>query len=138
MINQINVRVYACVVKDQKVLTLYEQYAGKPLLKFPGGGLELGEGLADCLHREFEEELNLKIEIIEHFYTQDSFLVSLFDKSEQLLTIYYTAKILNEEKLVIKDSNIHKVDWFPLDSSENPFTLPIDRIVFEKLQKKFL
>ncbi|HJY13247.1 MAG TPA: NUDIX domain-containing protein, partial [Flavobacterium sp.] len=71
MIDKINVRVYACAVKDNKVLTLFEEYAGQPLLKFPGGGLELGEGLTDCLHREFDEELNVKIEIVEHLYTQE-------------------------------------------------------------------
>ena len=40
MIDNINIRVYACVVKDKKVLTLFEEYAGEPLMKFPGGGLE--------------------------------------------------------------------------------------------------
>ena len=93
MIDNINVRVYACVVKDKKVLTLFEEYAGEPLMKFPGGGLEYGEGLTDCLKREFEEELNVHIEIVEHLYTQEDFLVSRFKENEQLLTIYYLSLI---------------------------------------------
>lgn len=36
-------------------------------MKFPGGGLEYGEGVLECLHREFDEELNVKIDVIEHF-----------------------------------------------------------------------
>lgn len=138
MIDNINVRVYACVVKDKKVLTLFEEYAGQPLMKFPGGGLEYGEGLTDCLKREFEEELNVHIEIVEHLYTQEDFLVSRFKSNEQLLTIYYMVNITNEEDFIILDPCIEKIDWVPIDSSENPFTLPVDKIVFDKLKEKFL
>lgn len=138
MIDKINVRVYACAVKEKKVLTLFEEYAGQPLLKFPGGGLEFGEGLTDCLHREFDEELNVKINIVDHLYTQEDFLVSRFRENEQLLTIYYMVKILNEEDFLILDPCIEKTDWLSIDTDENPFTLPVDRIVFEKLKEKFL
>jgi len=138
MIDNINVRVYACVVKDKKVLTLFEEYAGEPLMKFPGGGLEYGEGLTDCLKREFEEELNVHIEIVEHLYTQEDFLVSRFKENEQLLTIYYIVNILNEEDFIILDPCIEKIDWIEINTEENPFSLPIDKIVFEKLKEKFL
>lgn len=138
MIDKINVRVYACTVKDNKVLTLFEEYAGQPLLKFPGGGLEFGEGLTDCLHREFDEELNVKIEIVEHLYTQEDFLVSRFRENEQLLTIYYMVKIVNEEDFLILDPCIEKTEWLHIDTEINPFTLPVDKIVFEKLKEKFL
>jgi 8-oxo-dGTP diphosphatase len=138
MIDNINVRVYACVVKDGKVLTLFEEYAGQPLMKFPGGGLEYGEGLIDCLKREFEEELNVNIEIVEHLYTQEDFLVSRFKENEQLLTIYYMVNIINEEDFIILDPCIEKIDWISINSTENPFSLPIDRIVFDKLKEKFL
>ena len=138
MIDKINVRVYACAVKDQKVLTLFEEYAGENLIKFPGGGLEFGEGLIDCLHREFDEELNVQIEVVEHLYTQEDFLVSRFRENEQLLTIYYKVKILNENDFLILDPCIEKTEWIDLNTTENPFVLPIDRIVFEKLKEKTL
>ena len=138
MIDKINIRVYACAVKDKKVLTLFEEYAGEPLMKFPGGGLELGEGLIDCLKREFDEELNVKIEVIEHLYTQEEFLTSRFRDNEQLLTIYYLVKITNEEDFIIMDPCIEKTEWLPINTIENPFPLPIDKIVFDKLKEKFL
>ncbi|WP_080778929.1 NUDIX domain-containing protein [Chryseobacterium phocaeense] len=138
MIDKINVRVYACAVKDKKVLTLFEEYAGEPLMKFPGGGLELGEGLLECLHREFDEELNVKIEVVEHFYTQENFLVSRFRENEQLLTIYYIVKITTEEDFLILDPCIEKIEWIEIDRPDNPFPLPVDQIVFDKLKEKFL
>lgn len=138
MIDKINVRVYACAVKDQKVLTLFEEYAGEHLMKFPGGGLELGEGLVDCLHREFDEELNVKIDVLEHLYTQENFLTSRFRENEQLLTIYYMVKIVNEEDFLILDPCIEKTEWVDINQNDNPFPLPIDRIVFDILKQKIL
>ena len=138
MIDKINVRVYATVLKDKKILSLHEEYVGEYLLKFVGGGLEFGESIIECLHREFEEELNLKIKNLEHFYTQEDFLVSKFRDNEQLLTIYYLAEIVDEEDLIIRDSCIEKVEWISLETDENPFPLPVYIIVFDLLKKRFL
>ena len=78
MIDKINVRVYATIVKDNKVLVLHEEYVGEQLMKFPGGGLEFGESVLECVQRELDEELNVKVKNIEHLYTQEDFLVSKF------------------------------------------------------------
>lgn len=137
MIDKINVRVYALCIKDNKILALHEEYAGDFLLKLPGGGLEFGESTIDCLKREFQEELNVEIRVIDHFYTQDDFLVSRFRDNEQLLTVYYLVEILNEEDLLILDPCIEKTEWIPLEG-ENRFPLPVDNRVFELAKQKFL
>src|SRR5690606_28072229 len=95
-INRINICMYACILRYVLVMALHEEYAGEQLLKLPGGGMEYGEGVLDCLHREFEEELNAKIHNISHLYTQEEFVVSRFKVHEQLLTIYYTAELQDE------------------------------------------
>ena len=138
MIDKINVRVYATIVKDNKVLVLHEEYVGEQLMKFPGGGLEFGESVLECVQRELDEELNIKVKNIEHLYTQENFLVSKFRNSEQLLTIYYLAEIIDENELLILDPCIDKIEWVSLETEENPFPLPIDKIVFDVLKKKFL
>lgn len=138
MIDKINVRVYATIVKDKKVLVLHEEYVGEQLMKFPGGGLEFGESVLECVERELDEELNIKVKNIEHLYTQENFLVSKFRNSEQLLTIYYLAEIIDENELLILDPCIDKIEWVSLETEENPFPLPIDKIVFDVLKKKFL
>lgn len=136
MIDKINIRVYAIYLNEKnELMALDEGYVGEKLIKLPGGGLEFGEGTIECLHREFAEELNLKIEVLEHFYTQEDFLVSRFRENEQLLTIYYTVNILNLDELKILDESIENVKWISLHE-ENPLPLPIDKIVFEKLKEK--
>lgn len=138
MIDKVNVRVYAIIIKDGKVLALHEEYVGEQLMKFPGGGLEFGESVLQCVQRELEEELNIKVKNIEHLYTQEDFLVSKFRNSEQLLSIYYLAEMIDENELLIMDPCIEKIEWVSLTAEENPFLLPIDKIAFDVLQKKFL
>lgn len=135
--HKINVRVYAICIKNNEILVLFEKYAGEDLVKLPGGGLEYGEGTMECLHRELKEELNLRVKNVEHFYTQEAFLKSKFNENEQLLTIYYLAEIEYETELKILEPSIEKVEWKSLKLSENPFVLPVDRLVFEKLKEKF-
>ena len=61
-----NVRVYGILIHKENLLVSDEFIKGKLITKFPGGGLEFGEGTIDCVIREFMEELNLKIEVKEH------------------------------------------------------------------------
>lgn len=138
MVDKINIRVYAiCLNEKNELMALDEGYAGEKLIKLPGGGLEFGEGTLDCLHREFAEELNLKINVVDHFYTQEDFLVSRFRENEQLLTIYYRIDITNLHELEILDSSIENVKWISLHE-EDPLQLPIDKIVFQKLKENLL
>ena len=138
MIDKLNIRVYATAIKDEKVLVLHEEYAGEQLMKLPGGGLEFGEGLLDCLHREFEEELNVKINILGHLYTQEDFVVSRFRDNEQLYTVYYLVEIIDENDFLIMVPCIEKTEWIPINTDENPFILPVDKIAFEKLKERIL
>lgn len=134
-IKTINVRIYGICIVDGKILTLKEEYYNEKFIKLPGGGLELGEGLKDTLKREFLEELNAEIENIEHFYTQEDFLVSKLKSDEQILTIYFLVKIKNLNEITIKDkTHIKEIIWQPINGT-NPFNLPIDQKVFEKLKK---
>ncbi len=132
-----NVRVYGLCFYGEKFLALKEMYAGTELLKLPGGGLEFGEGLIECLEREMKEELNLEIHSTEHFYTQEGFVVSRFNEKEQLLTIYYRCEISNPKDLKILEPSIQEVLWID-PQKRNPFELPIDIIVFDLLQKSLL
>ncbi|SEN90358.1 ADP-ribose pyrophosphatase YjhB, NUDIX family [Flavobacterium sp. CF108] len=132
-----NVRVYAFCVNDNKVLALHESYAGSNICKLPGGGLEFGEGTIDCLHREFQEELNLKIEVVKHIYTQENFIVSRMKDNRQIFTIYYLVKILNMEELDVQISTIEKLEWFDINSETCPLVLPTDKIAFEKLKTDY-
>ncbi|MDB4920413.1 NUDIX domain-containing protein [Mucilaginibacter sp.] len=97
-----NVRVYGILINDaNEVLISDEQEYGMRFTKFPGGGLEPGEGLTDGLKREFVEECNINIEIISHFYTTDFYVKSAFNDS-QVISVYYIVKNIDPINFTIK------------------------------------
>ena len=62
MEKKINIRVYGILINSQKeVLLSDEKYRDVEFTKFPGGGLEWGEGTKETLIREFQEELDIII-----------------------------------------------------------------------------
>src|SRR5690554_6247324 len=89
------IRVYGLVVNDKKEVLVTDEYQmNMEMTKFPGGGLEFGEGTIDCLKREFREEGNGQELInIRHFYTTDYFQKALFFEQAQLISIYYLADL---------------------------------------------
>lgn len=143
----INVRVYGILMhSDKKVLVSDEFIRGSYITKFPGGGLEFGEGTRDCLQREFMEEMGLKVEIGRHIYTTDFYQQSAFNPAHQILSIYYEAIALEPIAAPIRTKpfdfderqmDVYKatgetetfrmIDWTVF--SPESVTLPIDKIV---------
>ncbi len=137
-INSFNVRVYGLALRADQVLVSKESYAGRKFMKFPGGGLEKGEGLISALKREFQEELGVAIEVVSHFYTTDFFQVSAFDESQQLLSIYYRVKVPDFINLeLINDQSINEqFSWVKLEElSSNELSFPVDRHVMKLLNE---
>lgn len=138
-----NVRVYGLLINDEKEILLSdEQEQGMQFTKFPGGGLEYGEGLTDGLKREFIEECNADIEVLSHFYTTDFFVKSAFNDS-QIISVYYLVKNASPVNLSIKtvpfdfegDGEVLQAfRWVKLtDLKPDDFMFPIDQHVAKLL-----
>ncbi len=143
-INAYNIRVYGLLINDKsEVLLSSENRKGFQFTKFPGGGLEMGEGTIDCLKREFKEELNLDLFRIKHFYTTDFFQESAFRENEQLIAIYYRVESLSSDSITSgmhaideEVGNHHVVHWENIkELSLGKLNFPIDQLVLEKLKK---
>lgn len=146
-----NIRVYGILINEQNQVLVSDEYIrGHYYTKFPGGGLEFGEGTRDCLKREFMEEMNLAVEIGEHIYTTDFFQMSAFNPKHQIVSIYYYAKALEEIKAPLRNKpfdfderelemyaqkqeteTFRFIDW--KDFTPACVTLPIDKVVVEML-----
>src|SRR5438128_11218936 len=102
---QFNVRVYGILINEKKQVLVSDEFIrGNYYTKFPGGGLEFGEGTRDCLRREFKEEMNLEVEVGDHIYTTDFFQLSAFHPGQQIISIYYFAKALEPVTFPIRTS----------------------------------
>lgn len=99
-----NLRVYGILMDRQKqVLVSDELIRGSRYTKFPGGGLEFGEGTRDCLKREFMEEMSLKVKVTDHLYTTDFFQMSAFNPEHQIISIYYRVEALEEIRVPLRE-----------------------------------
>lgn len=143
----LNVRVYGILIGENKQVLVSDEYIrGGLYTKFPGGGLEFGEGTRDCLKREFKEEMDLDIQVGDHIYTTDYFQISAFNPAHQIISIYYFAHPLEPIKAPLRNKPfdfdeqqmaVYKergetetfrfIAWN--DFSDGSVTLPIDKIV---------
>ncbi|TKC58447.1 NUDIX domain-containing protein [Pedobacter hiemivivus] len=140
-----NVRVYGLLINtNSEVLISDEQSGGRIFSKFPGGGLELGEGLADALKREFMEECNAEIEVLGHLYTTDFYEQSSFNDS-QILSIYYMVKAVHPLEINFKteafdfdEGSLQSFRWIALDKlKEDDVTFKTDKTAVDLLLKQY-
>ena len=142
-----NIRVYGLLVDERnRVLVADEYIRGGYYTKFPGGGLEFGEGTRDCLKREFLEEMNLNVEVGAHLYTTDFFQMSAFNPEHQIISIYYHVKALEPITAPLRETpfdfdaaqlevyaqcgeteTFRFIEWEAF--SAEAVTLPIDKVV---------
>lgn len=142
-----NIRVYGILLTPNKeILVADELIRGKYYTKFPGGGLEFGEGTRDCLKREFKEEMNLEVRVTDHIYTTDFYQESAFKPGDQIISIYYFVETLEPVQVPVRSASepfdadnmqqyftegqTESFRYISLDKfSEEDVTLPIDKIV---------
>ncbi|MCC7303609.1 MAG: NUDIX domain-containing protein [Bacteroidia bacterium] len=139
-----NVRVYGICFNEKKELLIADELIkGREITKFPGGGLEYGEGPADCIVREFREETGNDVQVIRHVYTTDFFVQSAFGNN-QVISIYYEVKMLQEPRFtaavkpfdfVERKEGAFVLRWLKRDAViPGIFTFPIDKKVAELLR----
>lgn len=150
-----NIRVYGILINENKQVLVSDEYIrGNYYTKFPGGGLEPGEGTRDCLKREFKEEMDLSVEIGDHIYTTDFYQVSAFNPDHQIISIYYFTRALEPITAPLR-SKVFDFDEKQLDTyhktgetetfrfidiehfGPDSVTLPIDKIVAGMIRKQF-
>ena len=147
-----NLRVYGILTgKNREILVSDELIRGSKYTKFPGGGLEFGEGTRDCLKREFMEEMNLNVRVTDHLYTTDFFQMSAFNPEHQIISIYYRVETLEEIRVPLRirqfDFDEAQMDVYrktgetetfrfvPWESfTSDSVSLPIDKVVADLIK----
>ncbi len=139
------IRVYGLLLHEGRVLVADEFIKGRRITKFPGGGLEYGEGLKDALVREIREEIGIAAFDPVHFYTTDFFQQSAFHSTPmQVVSVYYTFRVADPSAISVVDvpfggltgpQDQEVFRWLPLvEAGEEDLTLPIDRHVWRMLR----
>jgi len=143
--NQFNLRVYGFIINKNQEVLLSDEYRFESFFtKFPGGGVEYGEGITNALNREFMEELNVEIESCKLIYFNEYFQESVFMEGVQVTCFYYLVKCKDIQDIGSKSYTIpfkeegEKQRWIKINElQDKDLNFKMDRIAFNKL-KKFL
>ena len=142
--NPFTQRTYGILInKKQEVLISDEFRFGRYFRKFPGGGVEKGEGILDALKREFKEELSLEIDSHEFLFFNDYFQQSSFDPNIQVTCFYYLVKCSGDQDLKLESYEIpltedgEKQQWISINELNiETLTFPIDRDALRTLKTR--
>lgn len=145
--NQFTIRVYGLFINDQQEVLITDEFQlNTKMTKFPGGGLQFGEGTIDCLKREMLEECQQEIESITHFYTTDFYQKALFFENHQLISIYYKAQLKKPLRFKIsqkpfdfeiEQNGQQSFRWIKLKAlNPDDFSFPIDKHVAHLLKQQ--
>lgn len=143
----LTLRAYGLLLNDARthVLVADELIKGQRITKFPGGGLEYGEGLKDCVVREIREEIGIEAFDVQHFYTTDFFQQSAFHSTPmQVVSVYFTFRVADAGAIPVVEEAFTGIAgpgdqevfrWAPLvQAADEAVSLPIDRVVWRMLQ----
>lgn len=132
-----NIRVYL-ILYDQsgwQIVVSDELIRGNTYTKFPGGGVELGEGIADAAKREAMEELGIEVLLGRQLYVSDFFIRSAFIPTDQIISVYYEARsmpgagdALCYHRSLRQQDQRESFRWVSLEDLANEnFAFPADR-----------
>ncbi|MBC7329958.1 NUDIX hydrolase [bacterium] len=89
---ELKLRAACVLIDDGKILLARHKRGEKEYWTLPGGGLEKGERIVDCLKRELWEESGLKIEVGEILFVFD-----VIEPERHVVTIVFRARKIGGE-----------------------------------------
>ena len=133
-VSKFTIRVYALIINGENEVLLSDEFRlGMRMTKFPGGGLQFGEGTLACLKREAMEDIgfdssnqNLKGAyaklVMQNHSLNENFLLLDADNSRPLKRIYYPAPKASIDRITItlKKPNGDIIDLGPDSDPDQP------------------
>lgn len=114
----------AGIIRRGKTVLLGERIGshGAGCWGFPGGHLEIGESIEECIRREVLEETGLQLSDIHHAgFTNDLFA----KEHKHYVTLFVTANAPEGEARVLEPNKCRRWAWYDWDALPEPLFLPI-------------
>lgn len=100
---------------------------GHGTYNFPGGHLEKGETLKDCVLREVREETDLDIKLIDQSPCTST--NDVFEEGKHYRTQFFRVNYLGGEPRVMEPNKCKRWNWHTWYSLPKPLFLPIQNLL---------
>lgn len=88
--------------------------------EFPGGGVEFGETMADCIKREIFEEYGIKIELKDQLEALDHLIP---DEKQHWVAVTFIANIIKGKPKIMESEKCSEIGWFEIDKLPQPMSI---------------
>lgn len=114
--SQVRVGVGCILIKGDMVLMGKRKGShGQGEWAWPGGHLEFGETIEQCVEREISEETGMKVKPL-----YPVAMSNMIKYEKHYLDIQYVAEHVSGEPQVLEPDKIEMWQWFPLDNLPEP------------------
>ncbi len=107
------VRLGVVLIHESKLLLVRQN--NRPFWVFPGGTLELNEGLEECAIREMKEEIDLDVAIEKTLYLADFLLKGAAGEMKHTIDVFMLARYLSGTPTMTLDENLNEMGFFTLE-----------------------
>jgi ADP-ribose pyrophosphatase YjhB (NUDIX family) len=111
-VTSVRVRVSACLWEEDRILLVEHHKAGRSYRLLPGGGVEVGETLADAVGREVLEETGYRAEVGRLVIVCEA----IEPQGRHLLELVFAARCAGGSLAVGADGRLVDAAWHPVDS----------------------
>ena len=111
----VRIRASGLLVKDDRLLLVRHEKAGRTYYLLPGGGVDGKESIPDALIREFEEELGIRVDFGPLVLMAQTLAP---DRERNILHLVFRVSSQDEPSHTGNDQRVTGFKWYCLNSRE--------------------
>ncbi|MEI8103687.1 MAG: NUDIX domain-containing protein [Candidatus Moraniibacteriota bacterium] len=124
--------IHGVIINNSHEILLHKR-EDSPIWAIPGGKIELDESIEQCLKREMQEELGVKVstERLLGVYTDPSYILALGDTVQRVFLIVFLCTIANGELKLTNETMEYR--WFTKKDLSTVETFPLVKEIIDQV-----
>jgi ADP-ribose pyrophosphatase YjhB (NUDIX family) len=121
---KIDIRVAACILKDDKILMIRHKKGDERYWLLPGGRIEYGETMIETLEREMIEETGLEVRVGNLMFVSEAIPE---DNHRHIINMFFEAEIVNGKIRLGNEEILDAVEFIDINKLDKITIYPLIR-----------